>query len=63
MIIRRRRRGGLPDAAAAEKGAGPRTDGTDWISFRPRPDTEALLEVLHDRLRAAAAEVTAHDGR
>ncbi|MGH3240620.1 MAG: hypothetical protein ACRDNL_09570 [Spirillospora sp.] len=26
---------------------------TDWISFRPRPDTEALLRILQDRLHTA----------
>ncbi|GLZ02646.1 hypothetical protein Acsp03_01130 [Actinomadura sp. NBRC 104412] len=31
-------------------------DTADWISFHPGPETEALLDVLRARLRAAAAE-------
>ncbi|WUI02892.1 hypothetical protein OHR68_14145 [Spirillospora sp. NBC_00431] len=40
-MILRRRRAKRPDTSP------------DWISFRPRPDTEALLRILHDRLHTA----------
>ncbi len=32
----------------------PVPDTADWIGFRPGPETEALLDVLRARLRAAA---------
>lgn len=61
MIGRRRRRGERRDAAGS--GRRPAVGGADWIGFRPRPETEALLEVLRDRLRTATAEAAGDDGR